>query len=271
MQTDAFGVKRRTPALRLARLARIGLDSIRAAGGHVSIIVGAVLLSYGTYFVLDSGTVAAIGEEDGLFENLTAAAFFAASLCFLAAFFRSRNWFLLLLSFVFLVGCGEEISWGQRVFGFKTPDSIAAVNVQEEFNLHNIELLNARRSDGSEKRGLEKLLTVNFLYKLFWLCYGVLLPIVAYSVRPAGLIVSRLHIPLPPLAIGLLFAVNWLTYRLVLSLLPAGETNQFYDTANEAMEWLSSLIFLMISIWFLEESRPSGKTAGPAGVLRKTA
>ena len=157
----------------------------------------------------------------------------------------------------------------ERIFGFATPEPVAALNVQEEFNLHNIELLNARRFDGTEKTGLEKLLTMNFLYKLFWLSYGVLLPVVAYSVRPMGVVVRKLRIPLPPLAIGLLFAVNWLTYRLVLSLLPAGETNQFYDTANEAMEWISALVFLMISIWFLKASRPSGKP-GPRATRRTT-
>lgn len=32
----------------------------------------------------------------------------------------------------------EEISWGQRIFGFETPETIAARNWQSEFNLHNI-------------------------------------------------------------------------------------------------------------------------------------
>lgn len=33
---------------------------------------------------------------------------------------------------------GEEISWGQRVFGFATPAKLAAVNKQNEISLHNI-------------------------------------------------------------------------------------------------------------------------------------
>ncbi|WP_211306373.1 hypothetical protein [Parasphingopyxis lamellibrachiae] len=37
----------------------------------------------------------------------------------------------------FLIGM-EEISWGQRIFGFETPDGIAARNWQSEFNFHNI-------------------------------------------------------------------------------------------------------------------------------------
>lgn len=37
----------------------------------------------------------------------------------------------------FLIGM-EEISWGQRILGFETPDGLAAQNWQGEFNLHNI-------------------------------------------------------------------------------------------------------------------------------------
>ncbi|NEL54025.1 hypothetical protein [Goekera deserti] len=34
---------------------------------------------------------------------------------------------------------GEEISWGQRVFAFSTPDELAGANQQAEFNLHNVD------------------------------------------------------------------------------------------------------------------------------------
>ncbi len=33
---------------------------------------------------------------------------------------------------------GEEISWGQRIFDWGTPESLSAVNHQDETNLHNI-------------------------------------------------------------------------------------------------------------------------------------
>jgi hypothetical protein len=33
---------------------------------------------------------------------------------------------------------GEEISWGQRIFGWTTPDALAEVNEQAETNLHNV-------------------------------------------------------------------------------------------------------------------------------------
>ena len=35
---------------------------------------------------------------------------------------------------------GEEISWGQRIFGFATPDFLLPLNQQGEFNVHNISL-----------------------------------------------------------------------------------------------------------------------------------
>lgn len=38
---------------------------------------------------------------------------------------------------LFLIGM-EEISWGQRIVGFETPDGISARNWQNEFNFHNI-------------------------------------------------------------------------------------------------------------------------------------
>ena len=33
---------------------------------------------------------------------------------------------------------GEEISWGQRIFSFSTPEILTAINDQNEFNLHNV-------------------------------------------------------------------------------------------------------------------------------------
>lgn len=43
---------------------------------------------------------------------------------------------LFTLALVFLAG--EEISWGQRVFGFETPESLENLNRKNEMNLHNI-------------------------------------------------------------------------------------------------------------------------------------
>jgi hypothetical protein len=39
---------------------------------------------------------------------------------------------------LFVLGM-EEISWGQRLFGFATPERLAEVNWQSEFNFHNVQ------------------------------------------------------------------------------------------------------------------------------------
>jgi len=33
---------------------------------------------------------------------------------------------------------GEEISWGQRIFGWRTPEALEAINAQQEISVHNI-------------------------------------------------------------------------------------------------------------------------------------
>ena len=39
---------------------------------------------------------------------------------------------------IMLAGVGEEISWGQRIFGWSTPEGLEEINHQGETNLHNI-------------------------------------------------------------------------------------------------------------------------------------
>lgn len=52
-----------------------------------------------------------------------------------------RNWqvyLLMFLSFGLLVVSGDEISWGQRLFGLETPEAIAEVSRQGDITLHNL-------------------------------------------------------------------------------------------------------------------------------------
>ena len=80
-------------------------------------------------------------QEDGVIEWLTAIFYFGSSFLFLYGckkenFKNLWYWFFIALFFVI---AAEEISWGQRLFGFMTPENISNVNVQDEFNLHNTE------------------------------------------------------------------------------------------------------------------------------------
>ncbi|MCF7942195.1 MAG: hypothetical protein K9M84_11315 [Spirochaetia bacterium] len=80
--------------------------------------------------------------EDGVLESMTAVLSIAAGVIFiLLAGRRSERelrGFFILLGILSLLFGFEEISWGQRIFGWETPDAYAAINCQKETTLHNI-------------------------------------------------------------------------------------------------------------------------------------
>ena len=80
--------------------------------------------------------------EDHLVEWITFAGFAGAGVvCARLAARPAPRWLRLWrvgLALFFLICAGEEISWGQRIFGYGTPDAVAAQNEQDEFNLHNL-------------------------------------------------------------------------------------------------------------------------------------
>jgi hypothetical protein len=82
--------------------------------------------------------------EDNFIENLTAILLFATGLlCAGRAFGASSRpavLFYAACSLLFMFGAGEEISWGQRILGFSTPETLQAHNFQKEFTLHNLTL-----------------------------------------------------------------------------------------------------------------------------------
>jgi len=51
---------------------------------------------------------------------------------------RYQSWVFFFVGLVFFWAAGEEISWGQHMFGHVTPEWLAKINGQQETNLHNI-------------------------------------------------------------------------------------------------------------------------------------
>ena len=52
------------------------------------------------------------------------------------------GWVHLLFALALFVAALEEVSWGQRLFGWSTPEGLSRVNEQDETTLHNISNLN---------------------------------------------------------------------------------------------------------------------------------
>jgi hypothetical protein len=213
-----------------------------------------IILSYSSYLVFDEPMINKIGDEDGFFEYLTAALFLGSAFYFTRAFLKTKNIFFLLLGLLFFAGFGEEISWGQRIFHVETPEYFEQNNVQGELTLHNLEVFNAKDFDNNLKTGLEKILTVNFLYNLFWFSFGILLPLFFMTIPLIRTLCERIRLPIPALTIGCFFLLNWLTFRITKSFFLADNKSlQYYDTIGEIQECGTSFIFLCLSLYFFHE------------------
>jgi len=105
--------------------------------------VAIVLASIELWF-FDQRLLGRLVQEDGLFENAEAVSYFLASFLLFSVLIvhRVRNIWLLGVALLFFLVGGEEVSWGQRIFSVATPETLRAVNVQGETNLHNVEGLN---------------------------------------------------------------------------------------------------------------------------------
>ena len=104
--------------------------------------LGLNALIFGYLRAADPILYRALMREDNLVEWLTVVWLLLAALTLLATARRERSvhlrWLWLLGGVALLFGAGEEISWGQRIFGLATPDFLLALNAQNELNVHNI-------------------------------------------------------------------------------------------------------------------------------------
>jgi hypothetical protein len=106
-----------------------------------------VFIVYGLYlgFVLGQERFLIYVQEDGIVENLTALFLFLCSVVCLFRVFEYRKmkktWWIftyVALTILFFFAAGEEISWGQRIFGIQSSEFFLEHNKQAETNLHNM-------------------------------------------------------------------------------------------------------------------------------------
>ncbi len=117
-----------------------GLDSTVGAFGYLCLCLNVFFFSF--IFAADPQTFSALCREDYWVENLTAVWFLLAGILLFVTAWAERSFLrrcvYILGGMAMVFAAGEEISWGQRIFGFATPDFLMPLNMQEEFNVHNI-------------------------------------------------------------------------------------------------------------------------------------
>jgi len=209
-------------------------------------------------------------EEDGPVEWLGAIGLFAGAGLFFAAFLVARRrgadavglsrlgvWVLLALALALFVAGGEEISWGQRLFGWGTPDSIAAVNAQDETTLHNLTEFQSGALDGDR------------LFKLAWLGLFVLIPLVAVGWPRARAWLSRL-VPIVPLRLTALFVLTWVLATIATHALD-GHYSSIYplthavsEVEEAVVESLAGVGALLVFLRLWRRPPPEPEPAAPA-------
>lgn len=182
--------------------------------------------------------------EDGLAENLQVLCNGIALLLALFVVRRYRQlgdnlvvvlYLFLCCGLIFLIG--EEISWGQRIFGWSTTGVFAEINGQDETNLHNI-------------------VGVDAVFKWVQLLVG------AYGFL--ALVVGRLQIParwrrllaaiIPPVSLLPYFSLLffWKLYRNLVHI-PGWEFR--LAEFNEVLELIFALGILLFMVFQLRKER----------------
>lgn len=108
-------------------------------------LVAIILLTGFTLFYTHPPLFDRYVEEDGLVEWLTVLGLVLAMfVCLrrLSSLIKYKRWWFLTLTlglvFMLFAAAGEEISWGQRLLGIKSPAFFEKNNAQQETNFHNL-------------------------------------------------------------------------------------------------------------------------------------
>ncbi|HSD70758.1 MAG TPA: hypothetical protein VLB07_14460 [Woeseiaceae bacterium] len=193
----------------------------------------------GLLLVVDTDLYYRSSQEDEVLEWVTFWAFLFASIYYLRAARRDRQlrgglpWFHIGLAAFCLLVALEEISWGQRLLGYRAPELFLARNYQQEFNLHNL-------ADDKLRRALLLLILAG---------YGVTAAL-AGLVRPLRGWLERLRFVLPPPGLIPAFGITAVIYAVY----PA-------DLTGEWVECAMGLAFLFAARW-----EPDGASFRPLAV-----
>lgn len=231
-------------------------------------IASIYLIVLGTFSIIffDNNEIIALGTENGPIEILGAIFFLLAASLFIAAYIYSsnagnklrrftthKNLFYLLLGVLFLVCFAEEISWGQRIFNWETPELFNQINLQKETNLHNIWLFDSTESDSSRKSTMHTMLfNMNRLFAIFWLSFCVIVPIIdRFSLRMRNFF-KTIGLPITPLWIGMLFVTHAIVFQIIYSFIDL--PHDVRNSVNELKESNYAFIFSIFAYYELRRN-----------------
>jgi len=113
---------------------------------HSLLAVSLAALFYTLYFYFPVQYVYAV-DEDSWTEYSTFVFYIMSSVTLSWIIWRYKGYRkpgIIILMLMTTVIAFEEISWGQRIFDVATPWRLSRINLQHEFNLHNIEVVQSK-------------------------------------------------------------------------------------------------------------------------------
>ena len=190
-----------------------------------------LIIPFSVLFFMTPKQIVNYTVEDGLIENLSAIYYFIASVVCFYIFIKfsnqggdnyltkNRNYFILFLGIFLFICFGEEISWGQRIFGFTTSNSVKAINVQGETNFHNLIYIDGRDSHGVfTKKGIAQFSTIDGIFILIWFFYCFIIPIINRLSSKFNNFARKIHFPIIPVCLGVIFVLHQFFYEIFKSL-----------------------------------------------------
>ncbi len=214
---------------------------------HMALAAACVLCSGYLYVAHRRSVLHALAVEDSLVESLGAIFFFVAGAFFVLAAAKRRGdvaW-LSILAAAMLTIAGEEISWGQRIFGWTTPGAIADVNVQGETTLHNLPGIHGN---------------IRLVAVLFLTAFCAIVPATRRYVPALKNFYDQLRLPAFPV-----FALPWVGAAFSLMIVPRllGEPIDDVGYLDEIGEMALAVAFLLFAMTF-SPSRDDVTESSPA-------
>ncbi|MBK5270654.1 MAG: hypothetical protein JJE22_06535 [Bacteroidia bacterium] len=210
-----------------------------------------ISVAYGALLILPKEILIRITQEDNVYENITAIALFLASFISIYLFLTSRigndlfilktkkNIFFVLLFLLFFFVAGEEISWGQRIFGWGTPKTFGNFNLQDETTIHNLNFI----------MPIEGRLIYMFIFS-----WTILVPIFNRTNNKVKVFLQSINLPFGSLWIGFLFCLNYSLLLVVRHYVPFNN-GPYGIRREEISECNIAILFLALTLLIFKKER----------------